>query len=207
MSRIRGFLHPREKRAIMDLKNVHGVNVLRMFMDWFEGEFTDEFVQRFPDKGMTLVVLKSDEFVELQQNWRHPQGFQMIVAHIGDEAIATAENGTYDNVLHKLHFVLRTGEDSATAEIRQDLVRPGDFPWEGAGEYEGYVGGVSGLAKEEDWEMYCKCIDKLIELLTKVISKAMERSDKLRKQPDCPTGAKYMYHIDVSDLFPNYPAA
>jgi hypothetical protein len=191
----------------MDLKNVHGVNVLKMFMDWFDGEFTDEFVQHFPEKGMTLIVLKSDNLIELQQNWRQPQGFRMIVAHIGDEATATASEGTYDNVLHKLHYVLRTGEDSVMAETRPDFVRPGDFPWEGAGMYEGYVGGVSGLAKEEDWEMYCKCIDKLIELLIKVISKAMERSNELRKQPDCPTGAKYMYHIDVSDLFPDYPRA
>lgn len=156
---------------------------------------------------MTLVVLKTDDRAGLMHDWRHPQGFEMIVAHIGDEGVATAENGTYDNVKGKLRFVLRTGMDSVMAETRQDFVCPGDFPWEGAGEYEGYIGGVSGLAKEEDWEMYCKCIDKLIELLTKVISKAMERSNELRQQPDCPSGAKYMYHIDVSDLFPDYPRA
>ena len=62
-------------------------------------------------------------------------------------------------------------------------------------------------AKEEDWEMYCKCVDKLIELLKKVISRAMERSNQLRKLPDCPHGAKYMYAIDVSDMFPDYSAA
>lgn len=191
----------------MVLKNVHGVNVLKMFMDWFNGDFTDEFVRRFPGKGMTLVVLKTDELIEMQQNWRYPQGFEMIVAHIGDEAIATATNGNYENVLHKLHFVLRTGEDSVLAEDRPDLVRPGDFPWEGAGMYEGYVGGVSGLAKVDDWEMYRKCIDKLIELLSDVIGAAMERSNELRQQPDCPSGAKYMYAIDVSDLFPDYPRA
>ncbi|HMS91880.1 MAG TPA: hypothetical protein PJ993_00785 [Candidatus Saccharibacteria bacterium] len=191
----------------MDLKKVHGVNVLRMFMDWFEDEFYEEFYQRFPDKGMTLVVLDSDNLIDLQQNWRHPQGFEMIVAHIGDEAIAIAANGTYENVKGKLRFVLRTGMDSVMAETRQDFVRPGDFPWEGAGEHEGYIGGVSGLAKEEDWEMYCKCVDKLIELLKKVISRAMERSNQLRKLPDCPHGAKYMYAIDVSDMFPDYSAA
>lgn len=188
--------------------NVHGVNVLRMFMDWFEGEFTDEFIASFPKAGgMTLVVLNTESIVDQAQTWRHPQGFEMIVAHIGDAAVATAKEGTYDNVKGKLRFVLRTGEDSVMAESRQDMVQVGDFPYEGAGFYEGYTGGVSGLAKEDDWKMYCKCIDKLIELLIKVISKAIERSKELREQPDCPPGAKYMYAIDVHSEFPDYPAA
>ncbi len=191
----------------MDLKNVHGVNVHRMFMDWFEGFFTEEFESRFPNKGMTLVVLNPDNLIELQQNWLNPQDFEMIVAHIGDEDVATATNGTYENVKCKLHFVLRTGMDSVMAETRQDFVRPGDFPWEGAGKYKGYIGGVSGLAKEDDWEMYCMCIDKLIELLTEVISKAIERSNLLRKHPQLHPRSKYMFGIDVSHKFPGYPRA
>ena len=185
----------------MNLHNVFGVNVHDMFMDWFDGEFAEMFEGRFPDKGMTLVVLKNDNLVELEQNWRYPQGFELIVAHMGDEAVATTKDGTYDNVKGKLRFVVRTGRNSVAAETQQNLVQPGDFPWEGAGNYMGYIGGVSGLAKEEDWEMFCICVDKLIELLKDVNSVAMTISDNLRKKPGCPSGAKYLNGINASEAF------
>ena len=185
----------------MNLHNVFGVNVYQMFMDWFDGEFTEMFNQRFPDKGMTLVILNSDNLVELEQNWRHPQGFELIVAHIGDETVATAKDGTYDNVKGKLRFVLRTGLNSVAAETQQDRVRAGDFPWEGAGHHMGYIGGVSGLAKEEDSEMLRICIDKLREMLKEVNTVAMTISDNLRKKPGCPSGAKYLNGINASEAF------
>ena len=185
----------------MELHNVFGVNVYQMFMDWFNGEFTEMFSERFPEKGMTLVILSSDNLVELEQNWRHPQGFELIVAHIGDEAVATAKDGTYDNVKGKLRFVLRTGLNSVAAETQQDRVRAGDFPWEGAGHHMGYIGGVSGLAKKEDSEMLRICIDKLREMLKEVNTVAMTISDNLRKKPDCPSGSKYLNGINASEAF------
>ena len=190
----------------MNLHNVFGVNVYDMFMDWFDREFTEMFNQRFPDKGITLVILDSDDIVELERNWKFPLalGNVMIVVHVGDEEAAKADNGTLQNVEGKLRFVLRTGRNSVEAETQQDLVRPGDFPWEGAGNHKGYIGGVSGLAKEEDTEMLRICIEKLRELLMGVNSAAMVISDNLRKRDVVPVGAKYLYEIDASEAFPEY---
>jgi hypothetical protein len=191
----------------MNLSNVFGVNVHGMFMDWFNGEFTEMFEGRFPGKGMTLVILDTDDIIELERHWRDPMGRAMIVAHIGDKETAVTNNGTMQNVEGKLRFVLRTGRNSVDAETQQDLVSPGDFPWEGAGHYRNNIGGVSGLAKEEDWEMLCICVDKLIDLLKQVNTAAMAMSDKLRRKTDCPAGAKYLNGINVSGEFPDMYAA
>ena len=182
----------------MNLTNVFGINVEEQFLEWFNGEFATEFAERFPDKGMTLIVLDGDEPITIMENWETPLNFTLITAHLGDEEAAIAADGTEDNVVGKLRFCLRTMMDSAEAERRPDLVREGDFPHEGAGEYKGYYGGVSGLKKEEDWEIFCRCVDKLIELLAAVNSAAIAKADELREQEDCPRGTKYLNGISLA---------
>lgn len=190
----------------LDLKDVFGVNVLAWLTTWFNGEFTTMFNERW-HQGMTLVVLNTDDFVELMQGWRDPLKFAMINFYIGgrDEALKT--DGTRDNVAGKLRWVLRhlwrsMMANSVHSETKHDQVRVGDFTWEGAGLYRGYIGGVSGLKKKEDWMLFCFFIDKLIELLDLVNTAAMQKADELRKQPDCPEGVKYLIGINVADQFP-----
>ena len=75
---------------------------------------------------------------------------------------------------------------SSEARNRPDLVEPGDFPWEGAGVYRGYLGGVSGFKEESDWWTYCRIVDKLIELRAAVGQRAIQASK------DRVEGMKYM---------------
>lgn len=183
----------------MDLIDVFGINVKDQFLNWFNGDFAKMFGERFPGKSMTLIILDPDDLIDLMTSWRNPLSYEIIEAHLGDEGATTDPDGTRDNVVGKLRFVLRTLSDSVVAETEPQLVREGDFPWEGAGSYEGYIGGVSGLRKEDDWKIFCMCVDKLNELVGAVNIAAMARAAELREQDDCPAGTKYLQGIDLTE--------
>ncbi|HSX14303.1 MAG TPA: hypothetical protein VLE72_00090 [Candidatus Saccharimonadales bacterium] len=184
----------------MDLTNVFGVNVLAQFVKWFHGPFAVEFTEQFPGKGLTLVILDPDMTCDAMLSWQDPMRYRMFVAHQGSVTVAEALNGTLENVIGKLHFCLRTGYASVKAETMKYLVREGDFPHEGAGEYRDHFGGASGLAKEDDWKIYCQCVDKLIELLDDAIGRAMERAEVLRHDAAAPAGVKYLHHINLAEI-------
>jgi hypothetical protein len=93
---------------------------------------------------------------------------------VGDDDDRVAELAV--NVEHKLRFVLRTGLDSSEAVTRPDLVEPGDFAFAGAGHYRGYTGGVSGLKQESDWWVFCRLVDRLIGIRTRLARAAMGAS-------------------------------
>lgn len=185
----------------MDLSNVFGVNVEDEFLRWFRGAYTEGFAKRYPGKGMTFVVLDPDKGLSLFDSWETPLQYAMFTLHMGDEAVATAPDGTLENVEGKLRFVLRTlGRDSVEAEdALSHMVRPGDFAWEGAGEDDGFIAGVSGLAKQQDTLERRHCIAMLKAILAAVDKLAITKADKLRREPGCPLGTKYLNGINVAE--------
>ncbi len=183
----------------MELTDVFGLNVKAMFLEWFHGDFATEFAQRFPGKGMTFVLLDPDDTLAAVISWRRPLEYAMIASHLGDAAVARAPDGTLENVGGKLRFCLRNMEDSVVAETNPRLVRAGDFPWEGAGNHRDlWWGGVSGLLKKEDWELFCQCVDWIDDLVTRITKKAIQKADALRKQEGCPVGTKYLKGITIT---------
>lgn len=178
---------------MLDLTNHFGIDVEKKFIDWFHGKFATEFAERFPDKkGISLVILDPDNIVKVRAEWSDPLANAILVSYLGDQEAHTKADGTLQNVAGKLSFCLRGGyTHSRQAEESFLWVRPGDFPWEGAGEYRGFYGGVSGLDKADDWAVYQQCIGKLIEILEAVGKKALERTEQLRKSDDAPVGARY----------------
>jgi hypothetical protein len=178
---------------MLDLTNHFGIDVEKRFLDWFHGEFAKEFAERFPEKkGISLVILDPDNIVKVVTEWGSPLENAILVSYLGDQEAHTKADGTLQNVVGKLRYVLRNGEETSLEAEEDDLwVRPGDFPWEGAGEHKGFYGGVSGLDKADDWAVYTQCIDKLIEILKPIGKKALERTEELRSSEDPPVGARY----------------
>jgi hypothetical protein len=185
---------------MLDLTNHFGIDVKRKFLDWFHGDFAKEFAERFPGKGITLVILDPDNLFQASLDWHTPLAHEILVGVLGDLKASNEPGGTYNNVAGKLTYVLRTGSyESLDAETNYAMLRPGDFPWQGAGLYEEFPGGVSGLDKEDDWTVYCECIDKLRELLDAVGKKAMEVADELRGTEGASVGFKYLNRIVLRD--------
>lgn len=179
----------------MDLTNHFGINVEKRFKNWFHGEFADYFAVRFPDQTMTLVILDPDRAISSSLDWDKPEKHAMIILYQGPKRYHAKPGGTLENVYGKLRYVLRVFDDSIRSElaIEDDRLRPGDFPWEGAGWYFACFGGVSGLSKEEDWEMFCLCVDKLMELLSAAGRAARAKREKQQNDPK----GKYL-HVTIS---------
>ncbi len=175
----------------MDLTNHFGINVKNFFKNWFHGEFAEYFAARFPDQTMTLVILDPDRTFEYFINWKKPEKYAMLALYQGPKRHHAKPGGTLENVYGKLRYTLRVIDDSIQSEqaISDDQLRPGDFPWEGAGWHFDYIGGVSGLSKEEDWEIFCLCVDKLMELLSAAGRAARAKRDERPKDPK----DKYLY--------------
>lgn len=185
---------------MLDLTNHFGINVQEKFLSWFHGDFAKEFAERFPGKGITLVILDPDNTLLACLDWHTPLAHQIFVGVLGDPKASNEPGGTYNNVAGKLMYVLRTGSyESRAAETDYAMLRPGDFPWEGAGLYQDFLGGVSGLDKEDDWAVYCQCIDKLRELLEAVGKKAKEIADLRRGAQGFPVEVKYLNRIVLAD--------
>ncbi len=165
-----------------------GVDVKQQLIDWIEGEFAAELVAKYgkgntdfwvticPPATLTYISTLSDAEME-----------SMLIEYgHGSAEEMEGEEGLQENVERKLTFVARTGLPSSEARNRPDLVERGDFPWEGAGIYRGYFGGVSGFKEESDWWAFCRIVDKLIELRVAVGQRAIKASkDRL-------PGMKYM---------------
>lgn len=184
----------------LDLENFFGIDAKAQFELYLD---SDEFVEwleancpatdpEYPDP-VSFALLNPDwrDFYD----WRNPfGGNNLLFSYVasGDVVAGMEPDGTMENVEHKLRFVLRTGLNSVEAQTRLDLVRPGDFPHEGAGTYRGYTGGVSGRKAPQDWIIFCHLVDKLIEILQQIGAQANARCDIERKVPDCKVGTKYL---------------
>lgn len=150
-------------------------SVIKAFTDWFINEGVPEFKAKYGDADFSLVILDPCE----EHNWREPLAKVPLALLCTDYRLATQKGGTLENVDRKMRFCLRNKLNSVEAQHRRGLVIAGDFPWEGAGWYEGFLGGVSGQDKgSDDWQIFCRCIDKLIELNTAFIEPRIEASDE-----------------------------
>ncbi|HSX01598.1 MAG TPA: hypothetical protein VLF67_05135 [Candidatus Saccharimonas sp.] len=122
------------------------------FLDWFHNQFVPQMKAKYgPDFEFATIIR------------RHDRSIDVAVAN-GEGEKFTGPEGLFANIEHKLAFVDRTGLNSSEARNRPDLVEPGDFPFEGAGTYRGYTGGVSGGKEESDWWIFCQVVDRWIEL-------------------------------------------
>ena len=183
---------------MLDINNHFGIDVEDLFNEWFNGEYAAEFAERYPGKSISLVILNPDSPIQLLLDRDIPLKHAIIDTYLGDERLAEAPDGLRDNVEGKLRYVLTSMGDSVEAEANGFFFRPGMFPWQGAGENANFCGGVSGLAKEEDWAEFCKCSDKLAELLTAVGNVALKKTEELRSSDSPPIGARYGRGVVVS---------
>jgi len=152
-----------------------GVDVGGQFRKWFEEEYLPGFHDSHGD-GAEIVVCILDS--TQTHDWRNPLG-SLAYRLDGSDDVERIEGpeGLSANVAGKLAFHLRTGLPSRVAAHRPDLVEPGDVPLEGAGEYEGYTGGASGLPDgADDWFVFVACVSKLIELRAAAAAKALAAS-------------------------------
>ncbi len=130
------------------------------YQAWIAGELQAEFFDRYGVEA-TFAGVILDNRTRWSWDWTNPLAHVLHQVSIGSpERVRELVR----NIGGKLHFVLRENEDSVVAESRHDLLEPGDFPFQGAGTYRGYTGGVSGLLSESDWWLFCRLVDKLIEL-------------------------------------------
>lgn len=145
-----------------------GVDVDRQVLNWWEG-YKSTVRQRYGD-GANVMVYVLDPTRD--HEWRMPLAGWLY------RLVSSAEDldGLMTNIAGKLQFCLRTGLNSVEAEKRFDLLEPGDFPWEGAGFYRGYVGGASGLNKESDWRVFCEVVDQVIVYRAAAAARAVEAS-------------------------------
>lgn len=192
----------------MDPMFFFGFPIREVFDDWFDKVFTPSFHKRFgDDKGMTLVLLDPDQTLSAILNWDDPLRHRMIVKYIR-ETDAIQPGGTLYNVAGKLRFSLRTACNSVMAESANGLRRPLDFPWEGAGfvvigdDRPEFIGGVSGLAKEDDWAVLVECATMLADLMIIVDAVAYWKYQKVTQIKPVPVDLKYMenLHVTQSDV-------
>lgn len=194
----------------MDLANVHGINVLELFTTWFHGSYAEKFFKKYgADAHMSLVILDNDGQARLSANWNTPLKYAIITLSLGDPKLAEGAVGTIKNVEGKLKFFCRTGLDSVEAETRPYLVRPGDFPYEGAGEHQYTFGGVSGLKKEEDWAEFQACVEQLNHLIGLVVKVAVAKAKRMRDAGPVGANVKYLRNVTVTmdELLPALAAA
>lgn len=141
------------------------VDVQSQLEEWWWSVGEKEFFAAHPDergKNYFAIILDPNYPHDWQRPFAGPSYFLTNVR----ESELLHPTGTPSNVAGKMRFVLRTGLDSVEAETRYDLVLPGDFPWEGAGETDGYPGGVSGFAKKSDTVLRARITEKIVGLRT-----------------------------------------
>ena len=128
--------------------------------------------------------------VGVEHDWR--EALNTVLLEYGTPKIDGSEGGTRENVERKLRFSLRTGLNSSEAKYHRHRILPGDFPYEGAGCHRGFWGGVSGLQEEQDWWIFRRCVDMLVELREDDVQGLLDLSDR-RKNPDRTIRQKYLF--------------
>lgn len=180
-----------------NLEDYFGVNVHEEFTNYLVSPELQKWLDtNYPGAHPSISFALLNNDFRSEWNWRNPLGNvdHVLIQSViwGDVSAGLAPDGTMENVDAKLHFVVREGLDSVEAETHLYLVQPGDFPFQGAGTYRGFTGGVSGRTKREDWMIFCHLVDYLIDLLNQVAERANETCAALRNLDGCPKGLKYM---------------
>ena len=152
------------------------------------------------DTDLACIILKQGHGL----SWDDPAEKILAAVELGlisgeESDKFTGPEGLLMNVVGKIRFYLRTGRNSVEALTRPDLVEPGDFPFEGAGEYRGYEGGVSGGRQESDWRWFCEIVDRYIELRVAAAKPAIEACKARRP------GWKYLPNENPNDHTPSDP--
>lgn len=152
-----------------------GVDVGAQLRTWFRDVYLPDLHKKFGESSEIVVCILDPT---LPHDWRNPlTNLAYRLVGSSDPEHADGAEGLCANIAGKLAFYLRTGLASRLAESRPDLVEPGDFPHEGAARYRNYHGGASGLpCGADDWEVYCDCVDKLIELRAAAAATAIQES-------------------------------
>ncbi len=161
-----------------------GMNLQSRMQAWFSASFYFEVLRRKYGDGCMIAGAILDS--TLQHDWQDPLANMAVCLQHGTEERIGGPEGLLANVQGKLHFCLRTRLNSSEARLRPDLLEPGDFPYEGAGFYRGYAGGVSGLSEEQDWWVFCRMVDEYIEFRASAAERFVVAS-KARKP-----GMKYL---------------
>ena len=177
---------------MLDLSNHFGINVKERFKAWFSGEFATQFEVRWPDKGITLVILDPDTRVDTLGDWEQPLKYEIFIGYLGNEEDHKRADGTLHDVAGMLRYTLREDCDSFLAETDFACLRVGDYPARGAGEHRGFYGGVAGLEGEDNWWVFEHCINKLYELIEAVGKTATAKAVLQSSMADAPVGRKYL---------------
>lgn len=171
----------------INLFDYFGVNIAKMWRDWFADEFTTWYMKTYGNRGKTATIMLIPWF-RVDAAMADPENADSYAAFImyigGDEAAARKPDGTYFNIMGKALFSLVTGEDSVEAERRPHLTFPGVFPWEGCVFVDGTLVSVSALEKDEDALAGRRCGHKLNELMAEVAMLAKKISDDWDKNPE-----------------------
>lgn len=151
------------------------------------------FYPKYPGKDVAVVILDSS----MRHSWTSPLDVPMFYLATGEgngldpDDRFFGRSGLVANIEGKLRFSLRTSLNSAEAERRPDLLLPGDFPWEGAGEHRNYKGGASGVSQEGDWRTFCDVVDAMIALKTTIAKEAL-KLQRRAKDPGVDPSWRYM---------------
>ena len=173
-----------------------GTDIEAQLLVWFLTVFLPMFHKRFDKQArdatgrpaeIAVVILDSGE----PHDWRSPLDNIAHLLRSSHEASMFdrffGPVGIFANICGKLAFTLREKLDSVFAEKRPDLLRPGDFPHQGAGTYRHYRGGASGLPNgADDWWCFKQVVDELIRLKREATRQALK--DSKERKP----GLKYL---------------
>lgn len=175
-----------------------GVDIQAQLSEWWFGQKLPELRRRFGNNINLYFALLDPTSIDMYDPGSPLE--EMLYELASHEGELAPDDDAYDlfygptglraNVGGKLRFVMRTGRDSDVAETRPDLLEPGDFPFEGAGTYYEYRGGVSGLKKEDDGMVFREIVEKVIELRAAAAQVAVDAC-KGRAPGDGPT-VKYL---------------
>jgi len=169
-----------------------GVPVNDQLAAWIDDEFAHQLSVKYDrDIAFAVKINTAGALCGVHESSSLPPVFQHIY---GERAKSENPEGYLDNIDGKLRFVYRTGLPSSEARNRPDLLEPGDFPAEGAGTYRGYTGGVSAFKEETDWWVFCRIVDKLIELRSSAANSAIVASKSKDRKP----GQKYLQNLGVA---------
>lgn len=183
------------------------VDVMEEFRRWWHTEGAAEYEAKYGNTAMAFVVLNpASTSYYIVERPLDESLYELLVAPRGTgadefDALFSGPTGLLNNVAGKLRFVIRTGQNSVQAETQEWLLEPGDFPFEGAGIYRGFTGGVSGLANQDNWKVFCWLIDKFVEIRRAAARAAIERMKNRDKTNDDPL-IKYLGDIPQHDDWP-----
>ena len=166
-----------------------GIDIDAQIEDWFRRVYTPAFKKLYGSTSdIVVVILDHKPFREF--SWRNPCVDMQHLLCTNPDSV-NGHEGLIDNINGMLRFCLFNSLNSKYALSRPDLLEPGHYAREGAGEFMERVGGADGLPKGEDnWKEFCKVV-KQLRALREAAAKLPLVASKLAG-PDSPPGVKYL---------------